>query len=223
MRLYFKLSPNLRPVPFDYQHALTGAFHKWLGHDNPLHDRMSLYSLSWLDGSRAVRGALEFPRGASWFISYHDDIDLTERLVNAALGDPEVCYGMSVTRVEQQATPRFGNRHAFKVGSPVLARSQQAEGRVKHLIFSDPEVDHVLTATLRHKMDTAELAAIHKEVSVRFDRTFRGAKTKLVRIKDIESRASVCPVIIEGTPEAVAFAWNVGVGHSTGSGFGCLL
>jgi len=107
MRLYFNLSLNLRPVPFDYQHALTGAFHKWLGRDNPLHDRMSLYSLSWLDGSRAVRGALEFPRGASWFISYHDDIALTERLVNSALSDPEVCYGMSVTRVEQQATMRL--------------------------------------------------------------------------------------------------------------------
>ena len=55
----------------------------------PLHDRMSLYSLSWLDGSRAVCGAREFPRGARWSISYHDDFDLTERLVNAALSDPE--------------------------------------------------------------------------------------------------------------------------------------
>ncbi len=223
MRLHFKLSPNLLPMPFDYQHALTGAFHKWVGPDNSLHNQTSLYSLSWLDGSRAVRGALEFPRGATWFISYHDDLDLTEQLVNAALRDPEVCYGMSVVSVEQQATPRFGHRHAFKVGSPVLARSKQAEGQMKHLLYTEPEADDVLTATLRHKMDKAQLAAPHKDVRVRFDRSYRGAKTKLVRIKDIESRASVCPVIIEGTPEAVAFAWNVGVGHSTGSGFGCLL
>lgn len=27
----------------------------------------------------------------------------------------------------------------------------------------------------------------------------------------------------ENMPEGVRFAWNVGVGHSTGSGFGCLL
>ena len=30
-------------------------------------------------------------------------------------------------------------------------------------------------------------------------------------------------VTIAGTPEAVAFAWNVGVGNGTGSGFGSLL
>jgi CRISPR/Cas system endoribonuclease Cas6 (RAMP superfamily) len=55
MRLHLYLSPNERPVPFDYQHYLTGAFHKWLG-ANDLHDRLSLYSLSWLYEGRARRG-----------------------------------------------------------------------------------------------------------------------------------------------------------------------
>ena len=54
MRLHFFLTPNRQPVPFSYQHFLTGAFHKWLG-ANELHDNLSLYSLSWLDGSR-MRG-----------------------------------------------------------------------------------------------------------------------------------------------------------------------
>jgi CRISPR/Cas system endoribonuclease Cas6 (RAMP superfamily) len=29
-------------------------------------------------------------------------------------------------------------------------------------------------------------------------------------------------VIIKGTPEQLAFAWNVGLGNSTGIGFGAL-
>jgi CRISPR/Cas system endoribonuclease Cas6 (RAMP superfamily) len=29
-------------------------------------------------------------------------------------------------------------------------------------------------------------------------------------------------VVVEGTPEAVRFAWTVGVGELTGSGFGAL-
>lgn len=221
MRLHFSLSPNQQTVPFDYQHYLIGAFHKWLG-PNRLHDDISLYSLSWLDGSRMCGNALDFKRGARFFISVHDE-SLVETIVNNALADPEVCCGMRVVRIEQQQTPRFGPCHTFKVGSAVLARSNEVEGRVKHYIYSDPEADYVLTATLRHKLDKAGLGAHAGGLSVRFDRTYRTPKTKLVQIKDIRNRASVCPVTVEGTPEAVAFAWNVGVGHGTGSGFGSLL
>lgn len=221
MRLHFYLSPNIQPVPFDYQHFLTGTFHKWLG-TNQLHDALSLYSLSWLYEGRARNGTIEFPRGAHWFVSLHDE-SLAETLVNNALREPEVCCGMSVRHINQQATPAFGRRYTFKVGSPVLARSNEVEGRITHFIYSDPEADAVLTAILRHKIDRASLGAPHNQVTVSFDQTYRDPKTKLVTIKNINNRASICPVTVEGTPEAVAFAWNVGVGHGTGSGFGSLL
>ena len=222
MRLHFTLSANQQAVPFDYQHFLTGAFHKWLA-QNELHDRISLYSLGWLDGGRCVNDHLEFLRGARWFISTHDD-SLLQTIVDGALIQPEVCCGMRVVEIKQQQPPDFGPRYTFKVGSPVLAKGKPDEnGKVHHYIFSDPEADDILTATLRHKMDIAELDEQHKDVTVRFDREYKNPKTKLVTIKGIEHRASFCPVIVEGTPEAVQFAWNVGVGNSTGSGFGSLI
>ena len=221
MRLHLALTPNRTPVPFAYPHRLIGAFHKWLG-INELHDRLSLYSLSWLDGSRAVNGHLEFPHEARWFLSAHDDERL-ERLVDGILASPAVCCGMRVHKVEQQPTPDFGPRYVFKVGSPVLARGPDENGKDRHYTYDDPASDAILTATLRHKMDVAGLDAAHKNVTVAFDRNYRQAKTKLVTFKDgIQMRANICPVIIEGTPEALRFAWNVGVGHGTGSGFGSL-
>jgi CRISPR-associated endoribonuclease Cas6 len=222
MRLHFTLSPNRQPVPFAYQHFLTGAFNKWLGH-NPQHDDISLYSLSWLQGGFMKNGVLDFTRGARWFVSFHDD-SLGSIIIDHALADPEVCCGMRVIRLDQQLTPNFGSRYTFKVGSPVLAKSKQIEGKVKHYIYSDPEADATLTATLRHKLDRAGLGTAPNQVTVSFDRSYQNPKTKLVTIKDnIANRASICPVIVEGTPEAVQFAWNVGVGHGTGSGFGSLL
>jgi CRISPR-associated endoribonuclease Cas6 len=220
MRLHFTLSPNQQPVPFAYQHFLTGAFHKWLG-PNQHHDDISLYSLSWLDGSFMKNGALEFPRSAHWFISFHDDA-LADIITDRALADPEVCCGMRVTRIVQQQTPEFGPRYTFKVGSPVLAKSKEIDKKVKHYIYSDPEADATLTATLRHKADPAGLGAPHNRATVSFDKTYRYPKTKLVTIKDTYNRATICPVTVEGTPEAVAFAWNVGVGNGTGSCFGSL-
>jgi CRISPR-associated endoribonuclease Cas6 len=155
-------------------------------------------------------------------LSFYDE-SLARIIATNILADPEVCCGMRVTRFEQQATPSFEGCHTFKVGSPVLARGEVAEGKIKHYIHSDTEADQILTATLRHKIDKAGLGTSHNQVTVSFDRTYRNPKTKLVTIKDIANRASICPVIIKGTPEAVQFAWNVGVGHGTGSGFGFLI
>ncbi len=229
MRLHFTLSPNVEPVSFAYQHRLTGAFHKWLA-DNDLHDKISLYSLSWLDGSRRVRDRLDFPRGAKWFVSFYED-EYAEKLVGGALREPEMFCGMSVIRIEQQTTPDFGKQYNFKVASPVFVKGKQpANGKPPHhYLFNEPEADVLLTATLIHKMDAANresnetrFTETDKQVKVGFDREFQSPKIKLVRIKNIDHKTSVCPVIIEGTPEAVRFAWNVGIGNGTGSCFGAL-
>ena len=221
MRLHLRLTANRQAVPFSYQHLLTGAFHRWLG-PNDAHDALSLYSLSWLRGGQAQRGKLQFPRGATWLVSAHDDA-LLQKVVNGALREPEVCCGMFVESLEQQAAPDFGARHTFRLASPVLAKGRPDEaGRVRHYLYDDPETDAILTATLRHKMDLAGLPDEHKTAAVRFDREYPRPKTKLVTIKNIQHRASECPVIIAGAPDALRFAWHVGIGNGTGSGFGCI-
>ncbi|HXG91645.1 MAG TPA: hypothetical protein VNN73_04665, partial [Blastocatellia bacterium] len=102
MRLHFTLSPNQEPVPFDYQHFLTGAFNKWLG-NNEQHDDISLYSLSWLYQGSARNGALEFPKGARWFISVYNE-SLIPKMINNILAQPDVCCGMQVIKIVQQET-----------------------------------------------------------------------------------------------------------------------
>ena len=229
MRLNFTLSPNTEPVPFAYQHKLTGVFHSWLKR-NDLHDKISLYSLSWLDGSRRDRDRLQFSNGAKWFISFYED-EHAEKLVYGALEQPEMFCGMSVTRIEQQAAPDFGTKYRFKVASPIFIKGKQPENgeQPHHYLYCEPESDMLLTATLIHKMDAANRDAnetrfteADKQVKVSFDREFPNPKIKLVRIKNIDLKASICPVIIEGTNKALQFAWNVGIGNGTGSCFGSI-
>lgn len=217
MRLYFNLSPNTEPVPFDYQHFLIGTFHKWLG-QNELHDGISLYSLSWLSGGDRKGKGLVFPNGAKWFISCHDTA-LVKKVLKSALEYPEVCRGMRASDVIIADTPRFDHQQRFIVSTPVLIRKFDGKG-LKHLTYQDFESDALLTQTMKTKLRAADIGS--GNVQVRFDRTYSKAKTKLVNIKGIQNKASQCPVIVEGSPEIVSFAWDVGVGHSTGSGFGAL-
>lgn len=225
MRLHFQLSPNTQTVPFEYQHFLTGAFHKWLG-DNGLHDNISLYSLSWLHGGVTMRngrriGGLDFPNGARWFISAHDS-DILIKICSTARQNSLVCCGMRVTAIQIAQMPPVSKSQKFKVASPVLARGKEVEGKIRHYIYSDEEADEILTQTLRHKLDKAGMNELAAETRVKFDRSYRAACTKLITINGIANRASICPVIVEAPPQAIEFAWNVGIGHLTGSGFGAL-
>ena len=190
MRLHFTLSPNTEPVSFAHQHNLTGVFHGWLK-QNELHDKISLYSLSWLDGSRRVRNHLDFSNGAKWFVSFFED-EHAEKLVTGALEQPEMFGGMSVTRIEQQTTPDFGTKYTFKVAGPVFVKGKQPENGEPphHYLFNEPESDRLLTATLIHKMDAANRDAnetrfteADKQVKVSFDREFPNPKIKLVRYR----------------------------------------
>jgi CRISPR-associated endoribonuclease Cas6 len=147
------------------------------------------------------------------------DNAIAERVKRSALLDNAVCCGMSVKTIKIMDTPSFSGRYKFKVASPVLVRKFDGE-RIKHLVFTDESCDDLLTQTLVTKLKLANLP--HESARVSFDRQFKGARTKLVTIKGIKNRTSICPVIVEGSPEVVRFAWDVGVGHSTGSGFGSL-
>ena len=69
MRLHFRLSPNDRLVPWDYQQNLSGWLYKQLGEDSALHEGISLYSLSDLAHGRVRQNALDFEGGSSFFLS----------------------------------------------------------------------------------------------------------------------------------------------------------
>lgn len=223
MRLNLTLSPSTEPVSFNHLHRLTGTLHKWLGPDNDLHDGPSLYSVGWLKGGRADDGTLAFPEGARWRLSFYDEA-AARQVQDGILHDPSVFAGMRVAEAEVQTTPAFSDRYLFKVDAPVVARTRRDDGSREYLIYDDERADGALTRTLQAKMQAVGLDGTG--VRVRFDRGYEGARTKLATIEKgghaVKHKASLCPAIVEGSADAVRFAWNVGIGELTGSGFGAV-
>ena len=219
MRIQLKLSPNTEPVDFNHLHELTRRIHRWIGPENSLHDGLSLYSFGWLKSGERKNGKLDFCNGASWEISFYSE-EATRKLLMGIIKDPLLFNGMRVLEVQEQPTPKFGEQYRFFADGPVLARKVRQDGSREYLYYDSPEADAALTNTLQHKL---KLAGFSPEgVSVAFDRTYANPRHKLVEIKGIQHKGSLCPVIISGSPEAVQFAWLVGVGELTGSGFGAL-
>lgn len=218
MRLFLSLTSNTEPVPFDHLSALTGTVHRFLG-ENEAHDGLSLYSFGWLSGGRAQNGHVEFQNGAHWTVSFYDEA-LGKRLLSGLLEDPSVAFGMSVTEAQIVDPPPFESPVRFLTASPVLARRNRDDGGRDHLRWDDPASTEALTRTFHTKLTAAGLST--DGASVEFDRDFRGAKTKLCRVKGNAFRANACPILATGSPEQLRLLWLCGAGELTGSGFGAL-
>ncbi len=210
------MTPNIQPVPFNYQQSLVGAFHRWLG-ENELHDGLSLYSLSWLTHGTLRGKHLDFPNGSTFCVSAPDD-ELLSAMVRGIFKGHQIRWGMEVREVTIQRTPDFGTNHRFLVNSPVLIK-RPGEKHSKFYFHDDAESNALLTETLKIKMDRM---GVRGEVKVRFDDTYTKPRIKMATYKGIHNKGSICPVWVEGDQRAVQFAWEVGVGSSTGIGFGCL-
>jgi CRISPR-associated endoribonuclease Cas6 len=199
---------------------LVGAFHKWLG-ENELHDEISLYSLSWLYGGKMRRDkkGYDFRHGAEFFISSPLE-DLHKKAISGLFKDEDIQWGMRVQEVRICTTPEFGERQRFIAQSPVFIKKRREEGKGQQFVFpGDEDANALMTATLQKKLDRAGMGY---EASVAFDPEYQNPKTKKITFNKIDLIGTFCPVIVEGDPEAVRFAWVVGVGHSTGIGFGAL-
>lgn len=219
MRVTFHLSPNYRRlVPFDYQQKLVGRLHNWLG-ENAHHDEVSLYSLSWLGYNGVVRsGALYFPQGTSFHVSAARD-DLMADIIAGLQQETELNWGMRVISIMPQAEPRFGERAYFRMQSPVLIKRRVEDGTQQYYYHTDAEADELMTQTMYTKM---QHAGVEGSIRLRFDRDYPKAKVKATKYRGILIKGSRCPVIAEGDPHCLAFAWNVGIGNSTGIGFGAI-
>ncbi|MEM9896865.1 MAG: CRISPR-associated endoribonuclease Cas6 [Bacteroidota bacterium] len=218
MRIYLHLTPNTELVPFNYQQSLVGAFHRWLG-KNELHDDISLYSLSWLSHGYKRGKGLDFPGGSTFQVSAPSD-ELLSQMIKGVFKGHTIRWGMEVAEVSIQRTPDFGNKQRFFAESPILIK-RNLEGRKHHRYYfpSDKESNDLLTETLKNKLTRVGLS---EDVSVKFDTDYKKPRTKKIRYRNIDIKATLCPVLVEGDPRAVQFAWEVGIGNSTGIGFGAL-
>lgn len=220
MRIILNTTPNDKIIPFNYQKYLIGVLHKWLG-ENGIHDNISLHSFSWLKEGEIQKNGFDFRSGAEWFISFHKE-DYVKQIVKSILEKPDMFFGMRVSDIQIDSKQHWDNgEYCFRLASPVLIKRSIDFNNIKFYTYEDAECGSLMTETLKNKMRVARLPE-DETLSVEFDMSYNNKKIKLVDIHRIKNKCSMCPIIIKGKPESIAFARNVGIGNSTGSGFGAI-
>ncbi len=217
MRIHLKIRSSQKTVPFDHQNLLTGTIHKWMGWNNE-HGNVSLYSFSQIEGGKAGSAGLQFSDQTCLFFSSFNP-DLIKRIIEGIRTDPTMFFGLTVSEIIIQEDPDLSNRNLFYPASPIFIK-RRVEEREDHILYNDFRANDCLKETLLTRMTKAGLS--DESLIVKFDRNYPKSGTKKITYNEIQNRASWCPVIIEAKPETKLFAWNVGLGNSTGIGFGAI-
>jgi CRISPR-associated endoribonuclease Cas6 len=185
-----------------------------------LSGKPALYSFSWLLNAKVSENALDYPNGAKFFISFHNDVDL-KQVVKSIMNNAEMCFGMEITDMTIEENPDLTNKTLFQCASPIFICRPGSDKNI-HYTFNDENAGKFLEETLLHKM---RLVGLPKDDSLKIQfapSATNAAKIIIIDYRGVNNRVNLCPVIIEGKTETKVFAWNVGLGNSTGIGFGAI-
>lgn len=230
MKLKIEFSKNTEPVPFTYVSNLNGYLHKILGNDNHYHDDISLYSTSFLHGGKmnSDKKSLNFYRGATWFVSSPNKEFIMDFITNI-YNHPEFAFGMELQGVEivKGEIVEEGGYYTIQTKSPVLLKQRDFETR-KNIYYTYEDEINTTSELMKHiilkKAEKANVSIGENDFELFFDHNYPKKKTRWITVKSVNNKTSVCPVVIKTNKKEVAdFIYDVGVGHSTGSGFGFLL
>jgi len=218
MRIYLRLSKNEKVIPYNYQELLTGTVHKWLGASNAIHGKPNQISFSWLQNTYSTKDGLNLKSNAYFFIGVFQDA-LIKQIAKGILDDPDMFCGVKVQEVQIVDTPEFRPTETFLMASPVLLKLKTETG-TKHITLEDAEFEEVLNQSFKNKLKRAKLPT--DGVLLKLDPNSNFRKTKLVTYNGIKNKTTFAPISITGSSEQIGFAWSVGLGSSTGIGFGAL-
>ena len=176
----------------DYFTKLLGFIHKCLG-KNDLHNDISLYSYSHIHNNSFT------------FVSYN--INVIDKIVKGAMFYKKMFDNCEV--VSFKLIHIIYQKNVFKCASPFFVKDSEN----KHLIFKEAELQ--VKSTLIKKAARANIDLSDFDIEfINFE------KTKLIKIHEINNKCFVSSVKIHGNDTVKSFACQVGLGNSTGCGFG---
>lgn len=221
MRIKINFSPNKTPVPIANQSLLNSYVHKCLGRNNEYHDARSNYNISSLYGGklRADKETLDFENGG-YIVASSQDTTFINLLLMGLINNLEFTHGMTFAGVDHINESFIDGWNHFATLSPFLIKKYK-DRSYSFLTLKDEDfkgqVKEYLVKKLSQIDETLDLRDF--DVNIPDNATH---KVKGIRVKNVVNQANQCHISIHSNKKVVELLYNIGIGQSTGSGFGTI-
>lgn len=203
------------------QYIITSFFHKVMGNDNSLHDSFSEYAVSEIQGGKLANNCINYIDGGFVHISSPSTTILDNILLNIYGHMNKEIYDNSGIYLRGISISDFtvGSRYdIIQTTSPIRLKNKDG----KEITFKDEEFIHLLNEKMKaklHKFDNdLNLNGFNLEVY-----KIENAKQKMISVKKgVYTKCSYMRFVVKGTMETRRIAYLLGLGQSTGCGFGSI-
>lgn len=218
MRITLTFSPTEIPFKNSSQNTHSiGLVHNLLGEDNPYHDKFSNYSLSMLRGGVRVEDGITYPNGGQLFISSPDMEIINKICMSLIYGKEFKLRDMKLESWTVEDIKVHSDYDIIHTLSPILLKD---EG--KRITFEDANFIERLNIQSLAKLQKNGLTPKELKGFVIKPFHFEKAKVERPKIRNVVNPSSKVMLVVEGTPTARKMLYGMGLGNSTGCGFGAV-
>ena len=220
MRVKIEFTNNTEAVPVKNQHMLNSYIHKCLGINNKYHDGPSNYNISHLYGGNLIDDSLCFNEGGYFIVSSRDQEFINDLLIGI-MNNQELFCGMRFAGINHINEQFYNGWNHFSTLSPFIVEEKVGHREKRFLTLDDVEFERKLEDYLVNKLSkiNPNLDLLDFRVSVPSNRSH---KVKTIFVGTRANKANQCQVSIFTNKEVAETLYNIGLGKSTGSGFGCI-
>ena len=222
MRIKINFTRNTSSFPIRNQSILNSYIHKCLGTNNKYHNAKSNYSISQIYGGQlnSDKETMSF-EGGGYIVVSSQDIEFVNAVLIGVLNNQKFVSGMRFSGIEHITEQFCDGWNHFATLSPFLLKEYVTKGKYTYVTLNDPSFSQKIKTHLINKLSkidpTLDLSYFDVRVPVH-----AGHKVKTVMVKNVANKANQCHVSIHCRKKIAEIIYNIGLGQSTGSGFGTI-
>ncbi len=222
MRIKIKFSKNIESVPINNQAILNSYIHKCLGVNNVYHDAKSNYNISHLYGGKLNVEAktLYFDEGGYIVVSSKDS-EFINKLLIGIINNPVLINGMCFAGVDHIKEEFVNGWNYFATLSPFIIKKYVDKSKYSFITLKDDDFEEQVKNYLINKITKINSKLDLSDFDVKIPISSKH-KVKKILVKNVINSANSCHINIHTNKKVAELLYNIGVGQSTGSGFGTI-
>jgi len=222
MRIKVNLSKSLNFVPKNNQQLLNSYVHKCLGRNNIYHDSKSDYSISTLKGfvTSSNKDNVNYGYGA-YFIVSSLNMDFISKLVLGLLSNKEFGFGMKFDGIDHIDEQLYDGWNHFNTLSPFIIKQYEDKKDYSFLQLGDKGFKNKVKSYLKNKLSKVDYTLDLSDFDVQIPE-HPSHRVCRVQVKNVANFANKCQISIHTNKRVATLLYNIGLGQSTGSGFGTI-